>query len=257
MPLLLIDGDVSCYQACKSRYDRVELDSDGKRKTKEFSPEEDSIYLQESWENFKKELKQLQDELFTEDYLMAVKGENNFRNLIYDEYKINRHKDPKLANLFVPILRQMAVREGYAIASEGREADDLLRIWAEQCRENNITHIICTIDKDLKCIPGKFYDMKHHKLIEISEMDAKRHYYEQLLKGDTVDHIPGLPGIGKVRAEKMLAHCQTELEMQEEVLGNYMMFYEDQWKDYLLANGKMIHLQRHPDDYFNLEDWPI
>lgn len=268
MTIAIIDGDVLCYQACRPRWEKkakfengtakIMLDSDGKRIPLEWTKEEDRQYLEESWENFKIDLRLLLDTVYCEEYLMTVRGENNFRNYLYPEYKLNRHADPNKQNHFVPILRKLAAAEDLAIEAHGREADDLMRIWAEQCKAHEIDYVICSIDKDLKCIPGKHWLMHHKKLIEVSPEEALRHYYEQLLKGDPTDNIPGVPRVGEVKASKILAPYNTEEEFQEQVVEQYLIAYgEEHWKDYLLSNGKMIHLQKHPDDYFTLENWPI
>jgi 5'-3' exonuclease len=268
MTIAIIDGDVLCYQACKSRWEKkariedgvsfVALDDDGKRVALEYTKEEDRHYLEECWENFKKELNTLLDTVYCDEYLMAVKGSDNFRNLLYPEYKLNRHADPTKQNVFVPVLRQLAVMEEYAIESTGREADDLLRIWAEEAARNGDDYVICSIDKDLKCIPGRHWLMHKKEFLEISEEEALRHYYQQLLKGDPTDNIPGVPRVGEVKAAKILAPFNTEAEFQEQVVEQYLIAYgEDKWKDYLLSNGKMIHLQKDKDDYFNFKSWPI
>jgi 5'-3' exonuclease len=265
--LAIIDGDVLAYQACKPRWEKkariedgvsyVKLDLEGNKVTLDFTLEEDREYLEESWKNFKKELITLLDSVYCTEYLMAVKGPDNFRNLLYPEYKLNRHADPNKQNMFVPIIRKRAVEAGYAIESEGREADDLLRIWAEEASSVNEEYIICTIDKDLKCIPGKFWNMKHNEMQVITKLDAMRHYYEQLLKGDPTDNIPGVPRVGEVKAAKILTDCKLEEEFQEKVIEQYILAYDDNWKDYLLSNGKMIHLQKHWNDYFNFSEWPL
>jgi 5'-3' exonuclease len=267
MMTLLIDEDVLCYMACKPRWEKkakvqegyllTPLNEEGKIVRPEFTTEEDSIYLRESWATLKKELEGIKEKFFTNSYMMAVKGPNNFRNIMYCDYKISRNKDPQIANKFVPTLRKLCVREELAVEAVGREADDLLRIWAEECRKVDEDYIVCTIDKDLKMIPGKFFNMKHRELIEISEEEALRHYYEQLLKGDPTDDIPGLPKIGDVKAKKLLSGSKTEAEFQEIVVSMYIQHYDDAWYDMLLSNGKMIYLQKHPKDYFTLRDWPI
>lgn len=262
--LALIDGDVLCYLACEARRkdlssntEYIELNIDGTRKALEFTKEEDRYYLEKCWQNFQDKLKDLLDEVFATDYLMAVKGDDNFRNLLYPQYKMNRHADPKKQNAFVPVLRKLAVAEDLAVASDGREADDLLRIWANQAIAAGDPYVVCTIDKDLKCIPGNFYNMKHKELISISEDAATRHYYEQLLKGDPTDNIPGVPRIGEVKASKILSACKSSNDFQEQVVNQYLQAYGEDWYSYLLSNGKMIHLQQTPEDYFNFSNWPI
>jgi 5'-3' exonuclease len=266
--IAIIDGDVLCYQACRPRWEKkaqinngvatIFLDENGKKIPLEFTQEEDAEYLEESWENLKKDLQNLLDITFCDSFIMAVKGDNNFRNLLYPEYKLNRHADPNKQNVFVPVLRKLAIAEELAVPSHGCEADDLIRIWSEQAKEFGEDYIICSIDKDLKCIPGKHWLMHHKKLIEVSEQEAMRHYYEQLLKGDPTDNIPGVPRVGEVKAAKLLAAFSTEEEFQQVVVEEYFKAYgEENWYNYLLSNGKMIHLQKAPEDYFSINHWKI
>jgi hypothetical protein len=63
--------------------------------------------------------------------------------------------------------------------------------------------------------------------------------------------------VGKVKAAKLLADCETEEEFQEVVLGEYILAYGGDWVHYLLANAKLIHLQRDVGDYFSFVDWPM
>ena len=165
--LAIIDGDVVCHIACKSRWEtkaRIDLDNDGqrvsfvrlddegKRVELEYSNEEDTKYLTESWENLQKHVKGIMDQVYADDMKMAIKGENNFRNVLYPEYKIKRTRDPSKQNIFIPILRQLMIAEDMAIAADGCEADDLMRQWAEEARTKGEAFVICSNDKDLKCI---------------------------------------------------------------------------------------------------------
>jgi len=263
--LALIDGDVLLHLACPSRYTNnkgvtvITLDDTGKKVPKEFTKDENAEYLEKCWIILQKNLKELLDTLFVSDYLMAVKSPTNFRDEIYTDYKAHRKnkKTPSSTNETVQALRKLSIQYGLAIEAHDREADDFIRIWAEEAKRNGDDYIVCSNDKDLKCIPGRFYDVKKKQLEIISEDTAMRLYYEQLLKGDPTDNIPGLPGVGPVGATKILENCKTEEEFQEQVIMHYLACYEDEWRDYLLSNGKMIHIQRHPNDFFTLEDWPL
>jgi len=273
MTILIGDGDVICYNACVPRWEHKvkytpegeqirKIDKNGEYVPFTYSRKEDQEYMERSWEKLKRDLRILQDTLFCSESLIAVGKRENFRLSMYPDYKANRHKraKPVPANHpknFVPMLRELAVYEGLAVWATDREADDLLRIWAGECRKYGIEYIVASIDKDLKCIPGKYWNIKHKKLTKISEEYAMRFYYEQLLKGDPTDNIPGLPDIGDVTAKELLEDYNTEEEFQKVVVELYKVFYEDHWKDYLLSNGKMIHIQRTWDDYFNLEEWNV
>jgi 5'-3' exonuclease len=267
LTIAIIDGDVLCYQACKPRWEKkarvtngmsfISLDDEGKRIPLEWTKEEDQQYLEESWENLKSDLRFLLDLIYCDKYLMAVKGSNNFRNKLYPEYKLNRHADPNKQNAFVPVLRRLAAAEDLAVEATNFEADDLMRIWATQAIEAGDDYVICSIDKDLKCIPGKHYLMHKKELITISEEQAIRHYYEQLLKGDPTDNIPGVPRVGEVKAERILKPFSTEQEFQEQVVDQYIQAYGDEWFSYLMSNGKMIYLSKNESDFFTCKDWPV
>lgn len=266
MKLALIDGDVLAYGAFVPRWQGpndnkemvIHLNSDGKRVVEELSAEEAADYIQDSWVKFQKDLEILVDAVYADDFLMAVKGDDNYRYLIYPSYKMAGKRSAGSVGQFVPTIRRMAVMEGLAIQADGREADDLLSIWAHQCRKSEVEYTVCTIDKDLRCIPGTYYNMKKKTSEEISEIEALRFHYAQILSGDPTDSIPGIPRVGPVKANKMLAGLDREEDMQEVVVAGYLEFYgENDWYSYLLSNLKLIGLQKAPSDYFPIKDWKI
>jgi len=258
----LIDGDVLAYHSCRPRGKNREegtilmkLDEDGRKIHPEYTRKEDAKYLMQSWDNFKRKLDATMKKVYCDEFMMAVGGRDNFRLNMFPDYKNNRHRNPKKQNKFVPMIRQLAVREGLAVFADYREADDYIRTWAIECARTGREYIVCTIDKDLRCIPGKYYNMMKEEMETITEHEAMRLYYEQLIMGDPTDNIPGLPGVGPKTARSLLLRCETKKEYRKEVMALYRSFYDDEWKDYLLSNGKLIHIQRHLNDFFTLENW--
>ena len=135
--------------------------------------------------------------------------ENNYRTRLYPEYKANRTQ-PKPVHL--EGLRYYLVTEMGAELTAEQEADDALGIM--QCKFENRDHtIICSIDKDLLQIPGWHHNFVRDTTIYVTKEDGVRTFYEQLLKGDKVDNIPGIYGIGDVKARKLLEKVDTEMEM--------------------------------------------
>jgi len=286
MTIAIIDGDIPCYQCFPPRWeskqkmlslvdgvvisqDIVQLDATGDYIIPQFTEEEDLRYIEKGWENFKRQHQKLLDDLWTTDFLMAVKGAYNFRDQLYDEYKKPRHRQASkptpytLSKRFVPAIRKRAVKEDYAIFAHGREADDYIRIWAEECRHLGKDYVICSIDKDLRCIPGKHWLMHpglkdSERLIEVTEEDALRFYYKQILMGDSTDNIPGISGLGPKTADKILAPFKTDEEFQEAVVDAYFKVYgKDDWFSYLNINAKLIHIQKFKNDYCDLMQWPL
>jgi len=264
--IAIVDGDVICYQSCPPRQklmideneELVRLGPDGKRAVREFTPEENEAYIEQSWLNLKYNLTNLADKLWCDDALIAVGGGPNFRDTLFPEYKAHRSYNPAFKNIAVPVLRKRAVDSGIAVFADGLEADDLLRIWAGEASRIGQDYVICSIDKDLLCIPGEHYLMHKGKeqTITVSQAEADRHYYEQILSGDSTDNIPGVPGIGPKKAIKALADCVTNDEMEHKIVEMYFDAYgPDEWRNALLINGKLIHILAHESDYFTLDNW--
>jgi len=255
----IIDGDVIAHLSCKNRWmnengDRLISLDQGEY---QFSKEEDEAYLNKCWFEFKKLMKSISDITFNDDYLMAVKGDENYRDTIYCDYKANRRKDPSKRNNFVPVLRMKAAQELNAVEAHGRETDDLLRIWAEQARAVGEPYVIVSVDKDLDCIPGKHYNIKKNLFYDVSELYATRFFYQQLMSGDPTDNIPGIWKCGPKTAERALLNVDDEVEMQTIVVEAYITAYGENWYDMLLSNGKMLYLQKHEHDFFSIDDWYI
>jgi 5'-3' exonuclease len=210
--------------------------------------------FEQAYKALKNTLRSIEEGLFCDYSLIAVKDVVNFRNDIYHLYKSKRQK-AKFPTSIIQMLRDRLVEDGLAITAHGREADDLLRIWSNEAIKAGHSAYICSIDKDLDCIPGNHCNIKTEKLrvYEVTPKEAERKYWEQILQGDNIDNIPGLPGIGPKKAKAALANCTTTEEYKVAVAREYQRIYKDEWHEYLLANGKLIHLQERVDDYFSFD----
>jgi len=186
--------------------------------------------------------------------LAAVDGKFNYRADIFPGYKGERTKQP-VQYAIVKELRHWLVSEDIAIYADGKEADDFLRIWSEECKSLDIPFTVSSYDKDLFCIEGEHYDVRKDKKRIIGKEEALKNYYVQLIMGDSVDKIPGVAGMGPKKAEELISYCDNEEDMKSIIKIVYQDVYGDDWKNQLLANGKLIHIQRHWNDWFTLEDW--
>ncbi len=84
------------------------------------------------------------------------------------------------------------------------EADDAI---ASDMVQHGAFH--CGIDKDLYQIAGKHYDFTKRTWQHIKEDEAKINLYRQILTGDSVDNIQGLPRVGAKTAEKTITNADT------------------------------------------------
>jgi 5'-3' exonuclease len=254
----IIDGDVVAYMSCASRFATTTghtlITLPGQEP--QFTPEQDAMYLERAWIRAQEIVNELIEVCFADNVKIAVKGEGNFREDIYPDYKQHRRNETKSRNVFVPQLRARLVEKGLAEFAHGMEADDYLRMWQQQAVQENEPYVICSIDKDLRCIPGRHYNMKKNTFSEVSEAEATRFFYEQLLQGDPTDNIKGIPKVGPIKAQQFLKDFDTETEFQTIVQQCYQAAFGINWKKELELNGRLLYLLKHPKDVFTIDGWP-
>lgn len=210
-------------------------------------------------------IQQIEDSCWaTEPSILYYTGSTNFRNDIAKKkpYKGNR-KTPK--PFHHGNLKAYARAKYDCRMQEGLEADDLMAI--EQTSRLALEDtIICTRDKDLRMVEGFHYGWevgnqsgfgpaKVDKLGEIELVNGKkvvgtglRFFYSQLVTGDAVDNIMGLPKGGPVLAYNTLNGCGTEQEMFDAVSQLYKDKYEEAWEEEMLEMGQLLWMVRELND---------
>ncbi|MBD3680078.1 MAG: DNA polymerase I [Rhodobacteraceae bacterium] len=158
------------------------------------------------------------------------KGSHTFRNDLYDQYKANRDEMPQDLRPQIPLTRDATRAFNLAcLEQEGYEADDIIATLACRAREAGGRVTIISSDKDLMQLVGggvEMFDAMKNKRIGIEEVEEKfgvgpdRVVDVQALAGDSVDNIPGAPGIGVKTAALLInefGDLDTLLDRAEEV----------------------------------------
>ncbi|MCO5063940.1 MAG: DNA polymerase I [Rhizobiaceae bacterium] len=137
-----------------------------------------------------------------------------FRNELYSEYKANRSAPPEdLVPQFGLIREATRAFDLPCIEMEGFEADDLIATYARLSREAGGDTTIISSDKDLMQLVGttvSMYDPMKDRQIGIPEVIEKwgvppeKMIDLQALTGDSIDNVPGVPGIGPKTAAQLL-----------------------------------------------------
>lgn len=154
----------------------------------------------------------LSDTLATE-YKAFLTGEGNFRRTINPQYKANRKDKPKPKHL--KICQDFLQSEWQAEWCEGYEADDALGVNASS------KTIICSIDKDLLMIPGLHYNFVKQIFTDVDDMSGIKHFWKQMLIGDSTDNIKGIDKVGPVKAAKLIDYQEEPIEMFKTVYDMY------------------------------------
>ena len=158
------------------------------------------------------------------------KGSHTFRNEIYDLYKANRSETPEDLIPQFPLTRDATRAFGApAIEMQGFEADDLIATYAKQAEAKGARVTIISSDKDLMQLVSDKVSMldtmknKHISIPQVIEkfgMGPEKVIEIQALAGDSVDNIPGVPGIGVKTAVVLLEHfgdLETLLQRCDEI----------------------------------------
>ncbi len=153
-----------------------------------------------------------------------------FRSDIYPEYKAQRPPPPEdLVPQFGLIREATRAFSTHCIEQEGFEADDLIATYARQAAEQGARVTIASGDKDLMQLIGPNVTMidtmkskvfKEPDVFEKFGVGPDKVIEVQSLAGDSVDNVPGVPGIGLKTAALLInefGDLETLLEQAETI----------------------------------------
>ena len=148
-------------------------------------------------------------------------GQHTFRNDLYDQYKAHRPDPPEDLIPQFPLVRRAAIAFGQpALEMKGFEADDLIATYARQAAAKGARVSIVSADKDLMqlindrvCMLDTVKDRKicAPEVFEKFGVTPDKVIDVQALCGDSVDNVPGVPGIG-IKTAALLIQEYGDLE---------------------------------------------
>ena len=146
-------------------------------------------------------------------------GSQTFRNRMYDQYKAHRPEPPPELIPQFALIREATRAFGLpSIELDDWEADDLIAAYAKAVKEAGGEAIIVSSDKDLMQLLGPavtMLDPMKNTPIGLAEVEAKfgvtpdKVIEVQALIGDSVDNVPGVPGIGPKGAAQLINEYGT------------------------------------------------
>jgi DNA polymerase-1 len=196
MITLLIDGDILVFQIASDCQSGAVDWGEGV-----YSPP--VADLKEAQGRFRDRVASLKLASGADDVRIALKGQGNFRREVLPTYKANR------TNLVPPMLRQplmdWLLKHPQVVSRPGLEGDDVLGILAT-CRKDggpNPDVLIWSVDKDLRQIPGNHWTQAGVEYVTPEQGDYQ--HMLQTLTGDATDNYGGCPGVGPVKAQRLLS----------------------------------------------------
>ncbi len=143
------------------------------------------------------------------------KGRDTFRKEIYTQYKANRPEPPPDLITQAERIKEIVSALGIPVLErDGFEADDIIGSLAKRLKQEGFSVVIVTGDKD-------FIQLIDDDIVLIDTMKDETTTYDDVveklgipperfvdvlaLEGDKSDNIPGVPGIGRKTALKIVS----------------------------------------------------
>ena len=160
-------------------------------------------------------LEQVRPERIGVAFDLSTRDETSFRNGIYPPYKANREAPPADLERQFALCREFCRHMGVAeFASMMYEADDIIGTLVARSRAAGLRSILVTRDKDLSQLirdGDVFWDYSGNTRYHYHDIGPRFGATPELiadflaLTGDSVDNIPGVPGVGKKTATELFA----------------------------------------------------
>ena len=174
--------------------------------------------------------------------------DKTFRSDIYQDYKANRPPPPEDLVPQFQLIRDATEAFGFiAIDKKGYEADDIIATLSKKATEEGAIVTIFSSDKDLMQLVSnniKMYDPIRNIFIDIDRVKEKfgvtpdKVIDVQALVGDTVDNVPGVPGVGVKTASSLI----SEFGNVETLIEKYNTINKDRIRKLISENDDKIIL---------------
>ncbi|PIE14785.1 MAG: DNA polymerase I [Rhodobacterales bacterium] len=194
----------------------------------------------------------------------------SFRNDLYDQYKANRPPAPEDLVPQFPLTRDATRAFNIACKEiEGFEADDIIATLAVQAREAGGRCTIISSDKDLMQLVGGGVEMldamKNKRIdrdgvIEKFGVGPERVVDVQALAGDSVDNVPGAPGIGIKTAALLInefGDLESLLDHADKIKQPKRRQTLIEKRDQIELSKRLVQLDCHMSLDFSLDDLEV
>ena len=177
-------------------------------------------------------------------------SEKTFRNKLYDQYKAHRPPPPEDLIPQFPLVREATRAFGVpSLELPGYEADDIIAAYACKVRDMGGEVVIVSSDKDLMQLVGERVSMLDtmknlfigpEQVVERFGVTPDKVVDVQSLCGDSVDNVPGAPGIG-VKTAALLINEYGDLDT---LLARAGEIKQDKRRQTLIDFADQIRLSR-------------
>jgi len=225
--VVIIDADTLTYMASYTGRDEF-----GNKKP-DYTEEE--YYIAETilTESLLKIYNAIEEHYEIKDIFICVKGKNNFRRALYNEYKATRPTVLPIVNH----LHKFLIECHSAIVTPYGEADDLVYSLSKKFNHEGI---IVSVDGDLLQIPSLNYNPRKEDWRHPTIKEAKYHLVMKVLCGDTGDNVKINHGLGPTKAAKLVNIDMTDYQYIKAIYKTYIKFNGEKDAKFLLKRTYLL-----------------
>jgi hypothetical protein len=222
---------------------------------------------------FKSKIEFIANQDWCKDFKICYGIGKNFRYDIAETVPYKNARVPKPI-LFDVVRDYMLWKyKDHLITAENVETDDIMtqemwKAWLRSGRNiDKLDTVACFIDKDLAQFPCLQYnfDKPELGLVPITPLQAAKNLAVQMLMGDAIDTIPGLPalpeelckkyklrktkGLGETTAKGVVSDAQDAKDVFERVVEAYKLYYGEARMQFVSHDG--VFTDRNWLDHMN------
>lgn len=181
---------------------------------------------------------------------LFLTGKGNFRDAVATVQVYKGNRDPASKPKYYDDIREYMINHHGAEVVQGMEAEDRVGILQYGCKDRST--VIVGVDKDLLCIPGWHYNPVKDTFCYVTLAEANTNFWKQVLTGDRVDNILGIPGMGPKTANKVIDPIAGDWNaMYDKVLDEYVKAFGGDGPRQMDETAKLIWILRKEGETYD------
>lgn len=233
--IVLVDADSLVWSSCYRQKEHP--DDDGFNTIEDARLKFDEVYM--------KIINTIEESHEIDKVITFNNAIGNFRKQISTTYKGNRIK--KEVPSILSELHNYVSLNYSSKAGIGFETDDILATYWKRLVDtfgrNEV--MIVSIDKDYKQLPCLIYNYhsKHQCYYDISEAEAKKNFYTQMIVGDSADNVNFCKGYGEKYCLKAFKDCLSHYNYIRVVFSLYKKIYKSKARERFIECYRLLKLK--------------
>lgn len=233
--IVLVDADSLVWSSCYRQKESPE--DDGWNSIEDAKSKFDEVFM-----NI---INTIEETYEVEKVIVFNGAVGNFRKQISTTYKANRNLTKRPEILFQ--LHDYVTETYSSISGKGVETDDVVATYWKNLTDTfgRDEVVIVSIDKDYKQLPCIIYDYHYKKkcFYHITDSDALRNFWTQMITGDACDNVNYCKGYGEAYCKKSFKHCISNYSYMRVVFDLFKKLHKGKARERFIQCHRLLKLK--------------